>query len=51
MSSAGIAARDLLVYQYCQKRNIPYVMTLAGGYSKNAWKAQMDSIKGLMNAE
>lgn len=51
MSASGIAARDLLVYQYCQKHKIPYVMTLAGGYSKNAWKAQMESIKGLMNAE
>lgn len=30
MSAAGIAARDLLVYQYCQRHNVPYVMTLAG---------------------
>ena len=51
MTAAGIAARDLLLYQYCKKHKIAYVMTLAGGYSKNAWKAQMNSIKGLMDSE
>lgn len=48
MTAEGIATRDLMLYQYCKKHKIPYVMTLAGGYSKNAWKVQMESIKGLM---
>lgn len=48
MTAAGIAKRDLMILEACEKHSIPYVMTLAGGYSKNAWKVQSDSIKGLM---
>ncbi len=48
MTAEGIAKRDAYVVSECRKRNIPYVMTLAGGYSDGAWKAQYQSIAGLM---
>ncbi|MFD2158129.1 histone deacetylase [Rubritalea tangerina] len=48
MTAAGIAKRDAMIYAYCKQHNVPYVMTLAGGYSKGAWKAQLESIKNLM---
>lgn len=48
MTADGIARRDKMILTACEKRKIPYVMTLAGGYSKNAWKVQSQSIKGLM---
>ena len=30
---------------------VPYVMTLSGGYSKDAWNAQYKSIKALIEEE
>jgi len=51
MTHEGIAKRDALVVEACKKRNIPYVMTLSGGYSKDAWNAQYKSIKALITAE
>lgn len=50
MSEAGIKRRDLMLMEACKKRNIPYVMTLAGGYSKHAWRAQAESIKAILRA-
>ena len=44
MTHDGIAKRDAMVAAYCKKMNIPYVMTMAGGYSKDAWKAQHKGI-------
>jgi len=48
MTIAGIAKRDMMVVEACQKHGVPYVMTLAGGYSKDAWKAQYQSIKSII---
>lgn len=48
MTHQGIVKRDLMVAKYCYKKQIPFVMTLAGGYSKNAWKAQYLSIKNII---
>ena len=40
MTHEGIAKRDLMIATACAKHKVPYVMTLSGGYSKGAWKAQ-----------
>ena len=48
MTAEGIIKRDAMVLAACQKRKIPYVITLAGGYSKGAWKAQYQSVKSIM---
>ena len=51
MTHAGIAKRDKMIVAACQKRGVPYVMTLSGGYSKDAWRAQYKSIKGVIEAQ
>lgn len=51
MTHAGIGERDRLVVAACKKHNVPYVMTLSGGYSKDAWNAQYKSIKAILEAE
>ena len=35
LTKAGIAARDRLVLQMCWERNIPVVVTMAGGYGRD----------------
>ena len=45
MTLEGIVARDAMVIDECVKRKIPIVMTLGGGYSKQAWRVQYESIK------
>ena len=49
MTETGIKKRDAMVIQECWKRNIPVVMTLGGGYSKNAWHVQYESIKNILH--
>jgi len=51
MTHAGIAKRDQLIVAACKRHNVPYVMTLSGGYSKDAWNAQYKSIKAILEAE
>jgi histone deacetylase 11 len=48
MTEVGIVKRDWIVIEACINRNIPVVMTLAGGYSKNAWHAQYMSIRNII---
>jgi histone deacetylase 11 len=48
MTEDGIVKRDWIVIEACLNRKIPVVMTLAGGYSKNAWHAQYLSIKNII---
>ena len=48
MTEAGIGQRDAMIIDRCVKQNIPVVLTLSGGYSKNAWRSQYLSIKGLI---
>ena len=45
MTPAGIVRRDALVIDECVRRRIPVVMTLGGGYSRGAWRAQYASIR------
>jgi acetoin utilization deacetylase AcuC-like enzyme len=49
MTETGIKKRDAMGIQECWKRNIPVVMTLGGGYSKNAWHVQYESIKNILH--
>ena len=51
MTHEGIAKRDAMVLAACKKHNVPYVMALSGGYSKDAWKAQYKSIREILKAE
>jgi len=44
MTRAGIVKRDAMVIDECVERRIPVVMVLGGGYSRQAWKIQYDSI-------
>ena len=48
MTPAGIVARDAMIVKYCVDRNVPVVLTLSGGYSPEAWKAQYQSIRNLI---
>ncbi|MFK7767536.1 MAG: histone deacetylase [Mariniblastus sp.] len=48
MSHEGIVKRDQVIIDECVKRKLPVVLTLSGGYSEGAWKAQYLSIKNLI---
>ncbi len=48
MTQQGIVRRDAMVIDACVKRKIPAVMTLGGGYSPNAWRAQYASIRNIV---
>lgn len=39
---------DLMTVKACLQRKVPVVVTLGGGYSKNAWQAQYLSLKGII---
>ena len=51
MTHEGIQKRDAMIVAACKKYGVSYVMTLSGGYSKDAWSAQYKSIRSLMSAE
>lgn len=51
MTHEGIKKRDAMIVAACKKHRVPYVMTLSGGYSKDAWNAQYKSIRSLMQSE
>ena len=48
MTEDGIVQRDAAIFAACSLRKIPAVYTTSGGYSKNAWRAQYESIKNLI---
>ncbi len=48
MTEEGIVARDAYVIDTCVQRGIPVVMTLGGGYSRQAWKVQYASIRRII---
>ena len=48
MTDKGICKRDMMIVDACVERQTPVVLTMAGGYSKDAWKAQYLSIKGIL---
>lgn len=35
LGKTGLAARDTRVFDYCQQRNLPLAVTMAGGYAEN----------------
>lgn len=51
MTHDGIKQRDAMIVAACKKHKVPYVMTLSGGYSKDAWNAQYKSISSLIADE
>lgn len=44
MTPEGIVRRDAMVIDACAARGVPVAMTLGGGYSKGAWRAQCASV-------
>jgi histone deacetylase 11 len=44
----GLLERDHMVVDACREKGIPVVITLGGGYSANAWRAQFESIRNLI---
>lgn len=44
----GIVKRDKMVFDESATRGVPIVMTLGGGYSRDAWRAQYESIRNLL---
>lgn len=50
MTPAGIVARDAMIVKQCVDHNVPVVLTLSGGYSPDAWRAQYQSIKNLIES-
>lgn len=45
MTAEGLARRDAMVIDRCVQKAIPVVVTLGGGYQKDAWAAQAGSIR------
>lgn len=48
LSIDGIVRRDAMIFAEAVRRKVPIVMTLGGGYSVNAWRAQYESIAGIL---
>jgi len=46
MTAGGIVRRDAMVIDECVRRGVPVAMTLGGGYSRDAWAVQYESILG-----
>lgn len=44
----GMVARDEFVIAEAQRRSVPIVMVLGGGYSQDAWRAQYRSVRNLL---
>ncbi len=44
MGPDGIVRRDARVVDACVERGVPVVMTLGGGYTKDSWAIQYDSV-------
>ncbi|MGK0185839.1 MAG: histone deacetylase 11 [Verrucomicrobiales bacterium] len=51
MSHDGIVQRDRMVINACRDRGLPVVMTLGGGYSRDAWKAHYLSIRQIIASQ
>jgi histone deacetylase 11 len=48
MTVEGAVKRDVMVFEEANRRGIPIVMVLGGGYSKMAWYAQYRSIREVL---
>jgi acetoin utilization deacetylase AcuC-like enzyme len=44
----GLVQRDWQVVSFCLERGIPVVMTLAGGYGPDSWKAKYQSVRNIL---
>ncbi len=51
ISAAAIRDRDLFVVGELRKRNIPTIMLLSGGYTKQSFQLVADSVTGLLEME
>ena len=45
MTQEGIVRRDAMVIDECVRREMPVIMVLGGGYSRQAWKVQYESVR------
>ena len=45
MTKEGIVRRDAMVIDECVRRGIPVLMVLGGGYSRQAWEVQYESVR------
>ncbi len=50
MTGQGLQDRDQMVVSACRARNIPVIMTLAGGYRADAWRVQAHSIANIIRS-
>ncbi len=48
LTADGIRKRDALIFDEAQRRGVPIVMVLGGGYSAQAWRVQFESIRSLI---
>jgi histone deacetylase 11 len=48
ITAEGITARDEMVFDICIKNNVPIVMVLSGGYSKENARVITNSIENMM---
>ena len=48
MTPEGLADRDSYIVDTCVSRNLPVVITIAGGYRKDAFKAQAESYQRII---
>ena len=51
ISADTIRERDLFVVRELRKRNIPTIMVLSGGYTKQSYQLVADSVVGLIEME
>lgn len=51
ISAATILKRDLFVVGELRKRNIPTIMVLSGGYTKQSYQLVAESVSGLLEME
>lgn len=48
LTEQGVVTRDWMVIESCLERNLPVVMTLAGGYSRDSWRIQYQSLRNIL---
>ena len=48
LTGQGVIRRDWMVAEFCLDRKVPLVMTLAGGYGRDSWRIQYESIRNIM---
>jgi acetoin utilization deacetylase AcuC-like enzyme len=51
LSADGLVDRDLFVIRQARQRNIPTVVTLAGGYHRDGWRATYRVVRALLRGQ